>query len=39
MLIGLRIVVLLCCAYAGWQAANVQFQAVPEIQELAPESR
>jgi hypothetical protein len=38
MSIGLRIVVLLCCAYAGWQTASIQFEALPELRELDQES-
>jgi hypothetical protein len=33
MAIGLRIVILLCCAYAGWQTASVQFGELPEFQQ------
>ena len=33
MAVGLRIVIFLCCAYAGWQTASVQFGEMPESQQ------
>lgn len=33
MIVGLRIVILLCCAYAGWQTPSVQFGELPEAQQ------
>lgn len=33
MSIGLRIAMLLCCAYAGWQTAAVQSGELPVFQQ------
>ena len=35
MAVGLRIVIFLCCAYAGWQTASVQFGEPPGRQQQA----
>ena len=34
MSIGLRVVILLVCAYAGWETAGLQFGRLPEPQQL-----
>jgi hypothetical protein len=34
MSIGFRVVIVLVCAYAGWQTASVQFGELPELQHL-----
>jgi hypothetical protein len=34
MSIGFRVVMVLVCAYAGWQTAGVQFREMPEPQQL-----
>jgi hypothetical protein len=34
MSIGIRVAIVLVCAYAGWQTANVQFGELPEPQHL-----
>jgi hypothetical protein len=33
MAIGLRVVIVLVCAYAGWYAGSVQFGELPEPQQ------
>lgn len=35
MSMGFRVAIVLVCAYAGWQAAGVQFGELPESQHLA----
>ena len=34
MSIGFQVVMVLFCAYAGWQTAGVQFRALPEPHQL-----
>jgi hypothetical protein len=36
MSIGIRIAIVLVCAYAGWQTGNVQFAEPPGHQHLTP---
>ncbi len=38
MSIGLRVIMILVCAYAGWQTASVQFGDVSEPQHLTQEN-
>jgi hypothetical protein len=38
MFISFRIVVVLFCAYAGWETANLQFGDLPEPQQLTHKS-
>jgi hypothetical protein len=43
MSMGVRIVILLCCAYAGWHTGSVQFGGLPDheqfIQTASPQLR
>jgi hypothetical protein len=34
MYMGVRIVILLCCAYAGWQTGSVQFGRLQDHEQL-----
>jgi hypothetical protein len=36
MSIGMRIAIVLVCAYAGWQTGSVHFAEPPAPQHLAP---
>jgi hypothetical protein len=35
MSIGLRVIMLLACAYAGWETAGVHSVELPELQQQA----
>lgn len=38
MSIGFRVAIVLVCAYAGWQTANVQFGELPGPQQLTQQT-
>ena len=38
MSMGVRIVILLCCAYAGWHTGSVQFGGLQEHEQVVQSS-